>query len=94
MLKLIAVKPLPNYQLWLQYSDGVTGKVDLSDLIGKGVFKSLQDEQLFKKFYIDNARRLVWNEDIELCADALYLKVTNQTPEELFTHLKSDIIHA
>ena len=40
MPKLLAVRPLPNYHLWLQYDDGTTGEVDLSDLAGRGVFEA------------------------------------------------------
>jgi hypothetical protein len=94
MLKLIAVKPLPNHKLWLEYSNGTTGEVDLSTLVVKGVFQLLQDEQLFQKVSIANNRRLVWNEDLELCADALYLQITGQKPEALFPNLKNSIIHA
>ncbi|MCX7839868.1 MAG: DUF2442 domain-containing protein, partial [Anaerolineae bacterium] len=34
----IEVKPLENYRIWLKYSDGREGIVDLSHLAGKGVF--------------------------------------------------------
>ena len=34
----IEVKPLENHRIWVKYSDGVEGEVDLSNLVGKGVF--------------------------------------------------------
>ena len=34
------VGPRNGYRVWLRYSDGSTGEVDLSDLIGKGVFRA------------------------------------------------------
>ncbi|MBI4688680.1 MAG: DUF2442 domain-containing protein, partial [Nitrospirae bacterium] len=37
MYRIIAVRPLENYRLWLRFSDGVEGIVDLSDFVGKGV---------------------------------------------------------
>jgi len=40
MFKPIQVKVLPNYKLWVKYTDGVEGEIDLSHLVGKGVFSS------------------------------------------------------
>jgi hypothetical protein len=39
MLRPIDIKPLPDYRIWLKYSHGIEGVVDLSQLAGKGVFK-------------------------------------------------------
>lgn len=33
MTRLIEVKPLPNYRLWLRYEDGVEGEIDFSELL-------------------------------------------------------------
>ncbi len=38
--KTSSCKPKPNYVLWLRFDDGLEGEVDLSDLVGKGVFKA------------------------------------------------------
>jgi hypothetical protein len=35
---LLEVKPLEEFSLYVKYSDGVEGKVDLSEFAGKGVF--------------------------------------------------------
>jgi hypothetical protein len=38
----LKVKALPNSKLWVKYSDGVEGEVDLSHLGGKGVFSLME----------------------------------------------------
>jgi hypothetical protein len=43
MFNPIQVKALPGYKLWLKYSDGVAGEVDLSHLVRKGVFALWDD---------------------------------------------------
>jgi len=43
MTRPIKVKALPNFHIWLRYDDGTEGKVDLSDLAGRGVFKAWDD---------------------------------------------------
>ena len=89
MLKPIEVKPLPGYKLWLRYSDGVTGVVDLSDLVGQGVFSVWKDPAYFERVRIGDHGAIIWDEELDLCPDALYLKITGKTPEELFPNLKS-----
>jgi hypothetical protein len=34
------VKPLDNYRLWVKFSDGVEGIVDLSEFAGEGVYRA------------------------------------------------------
>ncbi len=36
MIQPTEVQPRPSYRIWLRYSDGVTGEIDLSHLAGKG----------------------------------------------------------
>ena len=94
MFKPINVKALPNYKIWLEYSNGVVGEVDLSDLVNKGVFQQLQNRNLFDKVHIGLARQIAWNDSLELCADALYLKITEDKPENLFPSLRKKLNHA
>jgi len=42
MPKPTEVRPLDNYRIWVKYSDGSEGIVDLSDLAGAGVFCALE----------------------------------------------------
>jgi len=86
--KPVAVKPLEGYRLWIQYSDGVKGVVDLKDLVGKGVFTLWSDYQQFQKVYIGPGAEIAWGEGIDICPDALYLRITGKKPEELFPKLR------
>ena len=43
------VKPLENFCLYVKYSDGTEGKVDLSEFAGKGVFALWDDYGQFEK---------------------------------------------
>lgn len=94
MVRPVSVRPLPNYRIHLEFSDGAKGEVDLSDLVGKGVFRVWNDYSLFQRVHIGAERRIQWEDDIELCADSLYLKLTGKTPEELFPMLRRDQPHA
>ena len=81
--KLLEIKPLANYTLWLKYDDGTVGEVDLTELTEKGVFKKIKDKTFFKQVYIDKETDAVaWNEDLDLCPDSLFLKLKGLTFEE------------
>lgn len=94
MFQLAEVKVLQGYRLWLRYADGVEGEVDLSDLAGRGVFEAWQDRRFFDKVRIENGRTLVWGEHLDLCADALYLRMSGKTPADVFPNLKASKVHA
>ena len=93
MFKPVQVKALPDYKLWLKYSDGVAGEVDLSHLAGKGVFALWDDYAAFEQVYIGESEQIAWTEEIDLCPDALYMELTCQSPEQLFPKLRAEVIH-
>ena len=94
IVKPTLVQPLSNYRIYLEFSDGAKGDVDLSDLAGKGVFQVWNDYDFFEKVHIGDHREIKWDDEIELCADSLYLKLTGKTPEQLFPKLRREQPHA
>ena len=94
MFKIVEVKALQGYRLWLRFGDGVQGEVDLSDLAGRGVFAAWNEREFFESVRIDEGRALAWGDSLDLCPDALYLRLTGKTPEEVFPKLKSSEVHA
>ncbi len=94
MIKPTRVEALPEYRIYLEFSDGTKGEVDLSDLAGKGVFQVWDDYNLFQRVYLGNHREIKWTDEIELSSDSLYLKLTGKSPEELFPKLRREQPHA
>jgi hypothetical protein len=94
MRRVVDVRVLGDYRLELVFDDGVTGVVDLSDLVGKGVFALWRDRAAFACFRIGNSGELVWDDQVDLCPDALYLKATGKKPEDLFPALRREPSHA
>jgi len=94
MRNVISVKALQNYRVDLAFDDGVSGIVDLSHLVGKGVFDSWRDPHVFEQVRIGAAGELVWGDHIDICSDSLYLKVTGKTPEDIFPALRHEHAHA
>jgi hypothetical protein len=72
----------------VKYSDGTEGVADLSDLVGKGVFALWNDYEEFKKVHIGASGEIAWSEEIDLCPDAIYLRLTGKKPGDLFPRLR------
>jgi len=89
MFEPLEVKALANYRIWIRYADGSEGEVDVSHLAGHGVFKLWEDEEKWKNVRIADGGGIRWSEEIELCPDATYMKLTGKSLEELFPKLKS-----
>jgi hypothetical protein len=90
MAEIVEVQALPEYRLRLKFTDGISGEVDVSYLAGKGVFTKWDQPGEFEKVSIGSSGELVWGEDVDLCPDALYMKITNKKPEEMFPSLKRE----
>ena len=98
MFKPVQVKALANYKLWVKYArtsadDGVEGIIDLSHLVGKGVFSLWEDYAAFQKVYIGSSGEIAWSDKadcsnpIDICPDAVYLQITGKMPEQVFPNL-------
>jgi hypothetical protein len=85
--RITKVEALEDYRLHLEFADGVTGIADVAALAGKGVFALWNDYAEFRKVQIGSSGELVWGDQLDLCPDALYMKVTGQQPEETFPSL-------
>lgn len=87
--RLVSVRSAGGYALDLAYSDGVSGIVDFAEFVGKGVFAKWLDKRFFESVHIGEDGQLEWDDEIDFCADALYLKVTGKRPEEIFPNLST-----
>lgn len=94
MHKIINVTVLQNYKVRLEYANGEKGIADLSHLVGKGVFALWNDYNTFQNVKIGSSGELLWNDQVDLCPDSLYLQITNQEPEDLFPSLKRKVANA
>ena len=93
MRRIFKVKALPGHRLELEFDDGVSGTVDLSENVGKGVFALWLYPLAFDRVRIGSSGELVWGDQIDLCPDALYLKVTGKKPEDIFPALRGQPTH-
>lgn len=79
---VIELEAREKYRLWLRYSDGTEGVVDLSDMAHTELFADWQKPGAFEQVEIGEYGEVHWTEDASLCADSLYLDLTDQSFEE------------
>jgi hypothetical protein len=84
MHKITSVEVLDHYRLHLSFDDGVCGDVDLSGLVGSGVFALWNAYDDFRNVKIGDTGELIWSDQVDLCPDSLYLQVTGKKPEEVY----------
>ncbi len=72
--KVKSVTPLKNYELSVQFSEGVTKKYDVKPLFDRyKIFNNLKDEKLFNKVHVgQGGYGIIWNDEIDLSCDELY----------------------
>ncbi len=77
MAKIVEAIPIENYKLQLTFQDGVSGTVDVSDMLDGEAFQDWNDYQFFKKMTLDEElHTVVWPNGVDLSADTLYMEIT------------------
>ena len=71
----VEVRALEPYRIWLRYDDGTEGEVDLSHLASRRLFAAWSDPDFFAGVRIESWGAIAWSDDLDLCPDALYLRL-------------------
>ena len=72
--RLIKVKPLPNYELEVEFNDGTHGFVEMIKLIMSehaGVFAALKNKDIFNMVHLEYGV-LTWPGEIDLAPDVMH----------------------
>ena len=64
------------YVIWIKFTDGTEGEVDLKDELWGPVFEPLKDVTLFRKFSVHpELHTVVWENGADLSPEFLYNSV-------------------
>jgi hypothetical protein len=74
---VVEVKAEPDYCLFVQFKDGLAGRVRLRREDLTGALAPLQDAQFFERVFIDYGA-VAWPGEIDLAPDAMYAQVAAQ----------------
>lgn len=83
MVRLLEIRPLPGNRLFLRYQDGVEGEVNVSHLAGRGVFSLWNHPGEFEKVTIGESGEVCWNDQVDLCSNALYMQIIGRCVDPL-----------
>ncbi len=76
MPRLIEARYVRGYVVWLRFSDGSEGEVDLAGELEGPVFEPLRDPDYFRSFQLDpELHTLVWPNGADLAPEFLREKV-------------------
>jgi hypothetical protein len=75
MHRIIDVKALDHYKLFLKFEDGVSGEIDLSGDLWGEMFEPLKDPAFFKQVRLDDYGVPCWSNGADLAPDALYVEL-------------------
>lgn len=89
-MKVCDVTYVGEYKIALTFEDGVTGSIDLADLVNDGIFQVLKDKTRFAKIYATDYS-IAWSEELEIDAASLYAELSGKSPQDFFD---SKIIYA
>ncbi len=89
MVQIIDIKPLPQYKLHVKYNDGVEGDIDLSGIVGKGVFEKFKDVSFFNNVRIGEFGAPTWDDELDIDPLNPYLIITGKTFEQFVSENKS-----
>ena len=86
-LTAVSVKALDGFKIWIEFTDGVKGEIDLSRFAEQVWFEPWQDRGVFESVRIIPYEAVVWGDDDDtdmgLCVDALYLELTGKSWEDV-----------
>jgi hypothetical protein len=75
LLKIIAIQPLDNYRMRLEFSTGEIKEFDFAPLLDTPCFQPLRDKALFAQVYLDHGVPS-WNGgNIDIAPEALYVSI-------------------
>ena len=81
MLKdIVEAQIIEGYRVRLRFEDGVTGELDLSEIIRfKGVFEPLRDAATFASLSVSpDLGTICWPNGADIDPDVLYARITGQ----------------
>ncbi len=80
MNKVIDLKILDNYHVWLKFEDGFSSEINLRPFIGKGIAKELLEEKKFRTLKIEDGGGIAFYNGYDFCPN--YLRILMDKKEK------------
>ncbi len=74
--RVVNAKYVSNYTVWIQFSDGHEGEVDLGAELWGPMFEPLRDPAMFRQFTVHpDLHTLVWDNGADFAPEFLYSQI-------------------
>lgn len=73
-IKVVGIKALPDYQLWLRFNNGESKVFDFKPLLDESCYIQLKDKNIFNDVYIDYGVPVWCNGDVDIAPEYVYEK--------------------
>ncbi|MEI6816076.1 MAG: DUF2442 domain-containing protein [Bacteroidota bacterium] len=83
MNKILEIKVVSDYCIWIKFNDGSVKVVDFKDIIGQGLSKELLNKDYFMKVAIESGGGLEWPNGFDVCPNFLKDYVSNAQSDKL-----------
>ena len=80
MIWVTAARPLPNYCLWVRFSDATEGELDLREFVDKdprAIVQALRDPAQFSNLRVE-LDTVVWGNGFDLAPEFLYERASRR----------------
>ncbi|MBI5402808.1 MAG: DUF2442 domain-containing protein [Ignavibacteriae bacterium] len=76
MERIVQVKPLDNFKVWVKFADGFSADVDIKPFIKGGISDALKEKEFFKDVKVDDFNGISWKNGFDFCPNFLreYIK--------------------
>ena len=82
ILHITKVNYISDYKLSVSFNNGESGVADLSSLVHKGVFKTLEPLEKFSQVDLDEElKTIVWLSGLDLAPEFVYFQVFKDKPQ-------------
>jgi hypothetical protein len=76
MIRVVEARHVRDYVIWLRFSDGRAGEVDLRDELDGPVFEPLRQPKVFQSVYLHpELHTIVWPTGADFAPEFLYERV-------------------
>ncbi|MBV8808030.1 MAG: DUF2442 domain-containing protein [Acidobacteriaceae bacterium] len=82
MHRIVRVSAGEGYTLNVAFSDGTSGKVDLSSRLFGPMFEPLRDSALFSQVQVDEFGAVCWPNGADLAPDAVYRTISSGADQQ------------
>jgi hypothetical protein len=81
--KVVEVKPLGGYRLWIRFQDGTAGAIDLAEELWGPMFEPLKDPEFFAQASVDpDLETITWPNGADLAPEFLYQAAQRGVPAD------------